>query len=330
MTKPASKPDLLTSTGLALEVVSASASGADAFKAPEWVQIMPRGKVTCRDGRTFKFEPDRLVERFEAEGIDIPIDLDHGISNGTSPDAVGWIKELQARAEGLFARVEWLESGVEVLRARTRRFLSPTFHHTEEGVTTWLHSVALVAAPALSMAALAHADPTSQQQQDISMKGIAEALGLNPEADEAACLSAFNTFKSGTVAKAVHEETLAKLEATTSELNGLKKAQHDKAVSEVLEAALAAKKITPAQKDSYAALCATDEGFEQVKALLKATADGLAHSGLDEQKAPATDGDALDPAALSAKASAYQAEQASKGITVDIIAAVNHVKETGT
>ena len=328
MTNPASKPDLLTATGLALEVVTASASGADAFKAPEWVQITPRGKVPCRDGRSFTFEPERLVARFEAEGIDVPVDLDHGIMTGTRPDAVGWIKELQARAEGLFARVEWLESGLEVLRARTRRFVSPTFHHTKEGVTTWLHSAALVAAPALSMAALAHADPTSQQQQDISMKGIAKALGLNPEADEAACLSAFNTFKSGTVAKAVHEETLAKLEATTSELNSLKKAQHDKAVSEVLEAALAAKKITPAQKDSYAALCATDEGFEQVKALLKATADGLARSSLDEQKAPATNSDALDPAALSAKASAYQAEQASKGITVDIIAAVNHVKGT--
>jgi phage I-like protein len=137
----------------------------DAFAvdgAPNLVKVAPRGPVMTRDGRSYTFVPETLVARFTADGIDLPIDLDHSIArssqSGERADAVGWVKKLQACADGLYAHVEWLQSGLAVLASRTHRFISPTFHHDASGTATWLHSIALVAAPALSMPAIASAN----------------------------------------------------------------------------------------------------------------------------------------------------------------------------
>lgn len=311
------------------DIALASADQDTPAELPGRIKIAPAGKVVTRDGRTYSFDPERLAARFNADGIPIPMDLDHAI---VQSGAVGWIKALSAEADGLYGDVEWLETGAAALKARTHRFVSPTFHHTESGEATWLHSVALVAAPALAMPAIASAghvgDSTlsASSTEDNTMKSIATALGLQPEADEPACLTAITALQSGKVDKAIHDETLAKLNAASTELTAIKEAARTKDVDAVLEAALTAKKITPAQRDHYASLCASDEGLESVKALLEATASGLAPSDIDKRDAPGAEDSELDPAQLSAKATAYQADQASKGITVDIIAAVNHVK----
>jgi phage I-like protein len=152
MTRSSFPPDV------ALGAVTLDVSGA---AAPEWVKVTPRGSVVTRDGRSYRFDPEKLLARFAADGVDIPVDLDHAISRKTTfgerADAVGWVKELHSRADGLYARVEWLKEGLDALAARTHRFISPTFRHDDSGSATWLHSVALVAAPALAMPALAAA-----------------------------------------------------------------------------------------------------------------------------------------------------------------------------
>ena len=117
------------------------------------------------------------------------------------------------------------------------------------------------------------------------LKKIAIALGLTEAADEAACLNAISAFALR-VDRAVHEQTLATLSATTAELETLKKAGHDKEVGELLEGALTAKKITPAQRAELEPLCATAGGFDQVKKLIEATAPGLGASGLDKKTPP--------------------------------------------
>lgn len=323
MSKQATHIDDFAHGAVITEIAIAEAA-ADTATAPEWIKILPAGKVVTRDGRSYSFNPETLAARFNKDGIDIPVDLDHGISKNDKPAAVGWVKEMRAEPDGLYGRVEWLETGKEVLASKSRRYVSPTFHHTKSGEAIWLHSVALVAAPALAMPALAHVDPASPTKES-PMKSIAKALGLAEEADEAACLSALSEMKAGTVDKKVHDETLAKLEATSTELSDLKAGIRKRDVDALLEGALADKKIVPAQRDHYASLCATDEGLEQVKGLLAATAKGLAPSGLDDKDLPDTSGND-DPAELAAKAGAYQAELAAKGITIDIAAAVNHVK----
>lgn len=291
-------------TGVALGVVTLAVvdtnAAAGAFDPPEWVQIAPRGKVTARDGRTFSFDPEVLAARFDQDRVELPLDFDHGISKkavqGERVDAVGWITALQARPEGLFAKVSWLAAGIAALAARTHRYVSPTFKHSPDGAATYIHSAALVTAPALSMPALAAADPDSSSHGG-SMKTIAKTLGLAETADEAACLSALTTLQAtaaGKVDKALHDQALANLATATTQLATAQaqlaardKADHDAKVSVLLDGALNAKKIVPAQRDQYVALCATADGLAQVTALLAATPAGLQPSGLDGRAPPA-------------------------------------------
>lgn len=278
-------------TGLTvLDAYLADPAAAAKQTGPEWIKIAPRGKFTTRDGRVFDVDPELLAARFEADGVDLPIDVDHATVKkamfGEAAPAVGWVSKLEARADGLYGKVEWLAAGLEILSARTHRYISPTLKHDENGKAYWLHSAALVAAPAASMAAVASAD-LSTLKEPTMLKAIAAALGLSEDASEASCLSAVTSLKTR-IDPAIHQEALTKVQTLSAELEARNKADHQAKVDALLEGALTAKKIVPAQRDQYAALCATPEGLVQVTALFATMTATLNASGLDEKKA---DGD---------------------------------------
>lgn len=321
---------------LATGIIAGEVATLDAAQLPVEIKITPAGRVTTRDGRAFTFDPAQLAARFAAEGVDIAVDLDHAISRrtmfGEQANAVGWIKALTARPDGLYAtEIDWLDEGRATLAARTHRYISPTFHHTEAGEATWLHSVALVAAPALSMPAVA--DANGQNQETPVLKAIAKALGLAETADEAACLSAITALATGKVDKAVHDEALANLAAVTQKADAaegklaeLAAATRKEKVDALIESALTAKKIVPAQREHYVALCSTDAGLAQVEAVLKVTPANLQASPLDSRR-PEEGGPPTDPVALSAAATAYQKKQAEAGRVISHADAVTAVQE---
>ncbi|CUW95084.1 phage protease [Agrobacterium genomosp. 2] len=265
-----------------------SAASSETKRGPEWIKLAPRGKLNARDGRVFTIDPELLVSRFEADAVDLPIDIDHATVKkaifGDAAPAIGWINKLEARPDGLFGKVEWLEEGIRVLGARTHRYVSPTFKADDNGKATWLHSAALVAAPAASMPAVASATLTTTTQTETNMlKALAAALGLNEDASEASCLSAITTLKTR-IDPAVHQEALDRIKTLSTEIEDGKKAVHKEKVDTLLEGALKAKKITPAQRESYEALATSPEGFEQVKKLIETLGVGLAASNLDQRR----------------------------------------------
>lgn len=282
---PSASPETFD-TGVFVVDVLGAAPAATPGHEPEWIQIAPRGRHTARDGRSFDFNPEVLAARFVRDGVDIAIDLDHATAKkamlGEAAPAHGWIKAFEARPAGLFGKVEWLDAGKAVLAARTHRYLSPTVPHTEDGRVTWIHSVALVAAPALSMPAIASASPTSEEP---SMKQIASLLGLSALADEPSCLTAITTLQARIDPK-VHQATLDALSAKTGELETLQASIRKDRVNALLEDALKAKKISPAQREGYEALCANDAGFEGVKKIFETLGAGLGASGLDDKATP--------------------------------------------
>lgn len=274
-------------TGLTvLDAYLADPAAAAKRAGPEWIKITPRGKFTARDGRVFDVDPELLAARFEADGVDLPIDVDHATVKkamfGEAAPAVGWVSKLEARADGLYGKVEWLAAGLEILSARTHRYISPTLKHDENGKAFWLHSAALVAAPAASMAAVASADLSTSEEPKM-LKAIAAALGLSEDASEASCLSALTSLKAR-IDPAIHQEALTKVQTLSAELEARNKADHQTKVDTLLEGALTAKKIVPAQRDQYAALCATPEGLAQVTALFGTMTATLAASGLDDKQ----------------------------------------------
>ncbi len=278
-------------TGIAtLDVYAADPVAKTEAKGPEWIKILPRGKFIARDGRPFDIDPELLVSRFEADAIDIPVDLDHATVKkalfGDAAPAVGWINKLEARTDGLYGRVEWLDEGLRVLAARTHRYISPSMTTDDNGKALWLHSAALVAAPAASMPAVASAQPKHSPEKPM-LKAIALALGLTEDASEASCLSALGDLKKR-VDPAIHEQTLQTLSTTKTALETLRAETRKGKIDGLLEEALKAKKIVPAERDTFAALCATDEGIEQVKKLIELRPATLGATNLDT-KSPTGD-----------------------------------------
>ncbi|SCM75433.1 putative prophage MuSo2 protein [uncultured Pleomorphomonas sp.] len=328
---------LASAVELALGLVTASVTlAADAISPPAMIQIAPRGRVEARDGRSFEFRPEDLVARFAADGVDIPVDLDHASAGGGNPHTVGWVKRLEARADGLWAAVEWLEEGVAVLKARTRRYISPAIRHTDDGTAVWIHSVALVAAPALAMGAVASTQPGLDQEP--SMKSIAAYLGLSESASETAILAAVTDLKAKSVSKADHDAAVAKLGADLVTANGkvadletklsaIKSADHTAKVNTLLEAALKDKKILPAEREHYAKLAATPEGLLSVTAIIGGASAKLGASGLDGSNPP--ESHAQGAADLAAKITAYVNEQAKLGITVTAVDALAAIERKG-
>ena len=344
--------DVALTTGIIAGAVTL-ASGPDA-PLPEWIKVTPAGRASTRDGRSFTFDPARLAARFADDGIDLAVDTDHSVailaSKGEKPNVVGWVKAVEARQDGTYGRVEWDDPAEARRTLKSHRYVSPTIHHDATGAVTWLHTVALVSAPALgNMPALAHASP----HQDPPMKEIAKALGLAETADEAACLaalrgvtarrpllaalglpedadtaallSAVTTLRvSGANGAAGDKAMIATLQADLTATNGrladVIRVGRDREVGELFDGAMRDRRMVPAEKDSLSKLCATDEGLTHVRALLASRVPGLGASGLDGLAAPGGDG-AVDPVQLAAKGRAL----VDKGEFPDIVAAINHL-----
>jgi phage I-like protein len=271
----------------AIDIFAADPQYKDVAGGPAWIKLTPRGAFTSRDGRNFIVEPEVLVERFNADKVSVPLDLDHATVKkamfGEAAPAVAWIEELQARPDGLYGRVAWLQTGLDLLSAKSHRYISPSLKTDEHGRASWLHSAALVAAPGISMPAVASALPSNSEIP--MLKAIAAALNLAPEASEASCLSAIGELLTKRIDPAVHQQALDTLSAANTELATIKAAARKKDVDTLLEGALKAKKITPAQRPQFEALCATDDGLAQITKLIETLGVGLGASSLDNRTA---------------------------------------------
>ena len=80
---------------------------------------------------------ERMAAAFAAQkaerGDNFPgllVDFDHFSLDTDKPsEAAGWITDLEARADGLWARVRWTDSGLTAVTGGRYRLLSPVFRH---------------------------------------------------------------------------------------------------------------------------------------------------------------------------------------------------------
>lgn len=206
------------------------------------------------------------MERFKTDGISIPVDLNHATilkaNRGDESPAHGWVEELQARSDGLYGRVKWLDRGRAVLAEKSHPYVSPTFGSIDDkGRAGWLHSVALVATPAVAMPALASAQTNEEETTEMANKKIAQALGLSADVSEEDLLSAIANLR----AKA--DGTTALIDGAQSAMKTLStevgKARSDR-IERRVDEAIRAGTATPALRDFCVTLAGLDEGmFEQ-------------------------------------------------------------------
>ncbi|MEN3794394.1 phage protease [Fulvimarina sp. MAC3] len=244
-----------------------------------WIKIAPRGRVTDRNGVSHAFDPELLASRFNADETKVPLDFDHSTvllgAKGQRSDAIGWIEEMEARADGLYGRVDWLDTGKAALGARTHRYVSPSFPRDKAGNAVWIHTVALVTAPALAkmpaLAAARAAADHSQEEEQAMQSAYAEARSSNfmadlrkvrdlPEdADEKAILEAI---RASNATKLAASSTAELLLLDLAKSRGEQSARH---ASEQADKAIARGVFPAYARDWAIATCAADpHAFEGI------------------------------------------------------------------
>lgn len=158
-------PQTLQCNSLAVELTPESpATGGHAVAAlnpPDWVHLIPAGTFSGRDGRgPYTLDAPAVLAAFARYGADLPIDFEHQSLDGAAKrgpiPAAGWIKALDARADGIWAQVAWTAQAAELLAAKAYRYLSPVFNFVKNtGRVTALAGAGLVHTPNLTLTAAA-------------------------------------------------------------------------------------------------------------------------------------------------------------------------------
>jgi phage I-like protein len=246
---------------------------------PEWIRVLPLGRVELADERP-PFEVDQeslgaLVAAFQSRGVDLVVDYEHQSLTGERAPAAGWIKELRAEADGLWARVEWTPQAQEYLRNREYRYFSPVLKLDPES----RKPVALLQVALTNVPAMKSLEPlVARYGWEAAREELAARLELQGEArDEELWLTARRVWgelvaltglgPEATVTElrteiAALKAARSQVAALEAEVVTLREQVQEAAVSWEVEEALRAGKITPAQESWALEYCRRDlEGF---------------------------------------------------------------------
>ena len=202
---------LLSSSFLTAHSVELAATATDDV----WLKLIPAGTFSGRDGRGPYHAGDlvslqRIADTTKryAGSTDILVDYEHqsrnSQENGKPAPAAGWIKEVEARPDGLYGRVEWTATAANAIKAKEYRYISPVYFHTKTGEVLALQTVALTNVPNLDLIEIsAHSIFSAAQTTEVSMKRLLAALGLAEGGSEDDVLVAINSLLTSSTAIAV-------------------------------------------------------------------------------------------------------------------------------
>lgn len=165
---------------------------------PEWVHLLPtaNGAAQTQDARgPYHVEDaEAIIAASFADQAKLQIDENHSedlrAGKGEPSPARGWITEMQARADGIWGRVEWTASGRALVADKAYRAMSPVILHDAGKKIASILRASLVNRPNFRGLATLN--------QETSMNGmdkIAEALGLPADAEAGAIISAIKAMK---------------------------------------------------------------------------------------------------------------------------------------
>jgi len=245
-----------------------------------------------------------MVEAYRSRGVDLVIDYEHQSLQGERAPAAGWIKELEARPDGLWARVDWTQQARDYLEKKEYRYFSPVLKlDPETRKPTALMHVGLTNVPAINhlpplvarwggeaaareelkmgepRGRAAAREMDSEKEKGKMVEKLKCLMGLTPEVEEGTvCGQALEAFldlagilnlpEDVSVAQlkgAVEALTAgaARLTKTEAELQALKARLASETADRVVEEALQAGKVSPAQRGWALEYCRRDpEGFQ--------------------------------------------------------------------
>ena len=302
---------------------------------PGRIQLVPSDKIIKgRDSREWIIPDPKLVALNSNNLLPLlPIDENHSTDlaaphGGASP-AFGWMKNLCADDSGaVWADVEWTERGRRALTKKEYRFISPVFLHNEKGEINCILRAALTNTPNLELPALNSERLENNVKESNDMKNILASLGLPEtatEADALAALAALKTSLNAAQAKgsgvdltlfaprtdlAFMQDRAEKAEKEIAALNSAKlKAEGEAAVDQAIKD----RKIPPASKAGYVAMCSTREGLDSFSNIMASTPAIIAEGSQAPAGSPPSTQTSLNSEELAmAKTMGYTEEEWKK------------------
>lgn len=261
-------------------------------KIPDKIQLLPAGDyVAGRDGRRWtkrsaeviaqksnEYLPQHIIDENHATDLRAP--------RGESAPAMGWFANVHAEEDGsIWADAVWTSRGKAALKNQEYRYISPVFECDASGEIIKIMRAALTNSPNLELQNLnsTQSAPADNPAKEIIMKKeICAALGLPETATDNEVLAAITALKTQansaqTVDLAAYapRADLAQMEAraiAAEKLNAeMNAAQLKEKALSAIEKAVAERKIAPASKDAYLAMCATEEGLSTFTKIMESS-----------------------------------------------------------
>jgi phage I-like protein len=290
-----------------MTMTSNAVSQDQAPALPEWIRVLPLGMVELSDHREpFMVDEASLTSMaadFRSRGVDLVIDYEHQSLQGERAPAAGWIKALEARGDGLWARVDWTQQAREYLEKKEYRYFSPVLRldpetrkpvalmhvgltnvpairHLPPLVARWGGEATPPGEPRPAAADRARAGkPDSVKEKGKMVEQLKRLMGLEPEVEEGeVCGRTLEAFRDlaaaldlpGEVSLAQLKGAVAALKAGASRLGkaeealeALKARLAGETADRLVEEALKAGKVSPAQRGWALEYCRRDpEGFK--------------------------------------------------------------------
>jgi hypothetical protein len=166
----------------------------------QWVHALPLGSYKHPIHGMLDFTPER-IQRFaqsvrdKVRGIDPDIDYDHKLDPSKGKAAAGWVKDADARSDGLWLFVEWTKDAAEALKNKQYRYFSAEFaDKLEDNQGNVLQDVVLGGGLTnrpfmknLTPINLSEVVGNETTQEDVMDRAeLARILGLSEDADEGA------------------------------------------------------------------------------------------------------------------------------------------------
>jgi phage I-like protein len=209
-----------------------------------WYHVCPIGEFSVRDSGNRKIiqvcdqrAMKAMVDRLIAEGGPLLVDYDHFSYDTTKPsEAAGWLTQLEAREDGLWAKIEWTDMGAAAVLNKRYRFVSPVWYPDEcEPVANKsdairplrLDSIAITNSPNLKgMRPLSNRgtgiEPMKHRAGDDQMNELKTLLGLAEAATDADVVAAVKAMKTGAAEAAALKN---RVETAETALAAVKQAQ---------------------------------------------------------------------------------------------------------
>lgn len=269
-------------------VLALTASGENGV--PDWIQLLPKGWIKPNgldvlvDDQSIK----TILASFKSRENDIVLDYEHQTLTGGEAPAAGWITDMEARQDGLWAKVDWTNRGRSYVEAREYRYISPVLLVNPKDCRGMrLQSAALTNNPAIDgmqpVAAKEETEETGGMNMDFLAK-LAEILGLSPEASEDEVLAAIQgmvrheeevpqeladvlELDEGEATVAAAKQKIYAMKAgrvPAGELAQVNRQLAEMRAERTIEVAMSEGKITPGQKQWAMRMAAKDpKGFDE-------------------------------------------------------------------